>query len=159
MVDVPPIRLAGCADAAEIAAMSRDLIEAGLGWRWTAPRVARAIAAADNNGVVANHGTRIGGFGIMTYGVDDAHLLLLAVRPACARRGIGGALVGWLEASARVAGIGRVKVEARLGNHAARAFYARLGYREIERVPGYYSGRETSVRLAKDLRLPRSTRA
>jgi len=44
-----------------------------------------------------------------------------------------------------------VYLEARLTNGTARAFYARLGYREIQTLPGYYQGREACVRLAKDL--------
>jgi len=35
------------ADAAKIAAMSRDLIETGLGWSWGPDRVARSIANKD----------------------------------------------------------------------------------------------------------------
>ena len=82
---------------------------------------------------------------------DEAHLLLLAVPAHAGRRGIGSAMVGWLERSALVAGVGQVYLEARLTNGAARSFYARLGYREIQTLPGYYQGREACVRLAKDL--------
>ena len=151
----PTFRLASAADAPAIAALSRDRIEHGLGWRWTAPRVLRSIGDRDTNAVVAANGERVLGFGLMKYQDDEAHLLLLAVRADTARRGIGAALVAWLERPARVAGIGRVRLEARLANGAARAFYARLGYREIETLPGYYLGREACVRLAKDL-LPAS---
>jgi ribosomal-protein-alanine N-acetyltransferase len=91
------------------------------------------------------------GFGIMKYGDDEAHLLLLAVRPAHARYGVGSALVDWLERSARVAGIARISLEARFANVAARNFYARLGYAQVQLLPGYYGGREASVRMAKDL--------
>ena len=45
-----------------------------------------------------------------------------------------------------------MRLEARLVNDAAHAFYARLGDREIQTLPGYYLGRETCVRFAKDLR-------
>ena len=93
----------------------------------------------------------LAGFGIMKYHDDEAHLLLLAVQPGQRRRGLGATLVAWLEASARVAGIGTIYLEARASNGAARAFYRHLGYREIQQVNGYYSGREASVRLARDL--------
>ena len=66
-------------------------------------------------------------------------------------RGIGSAMMGWLEAVAGVAGVRRVFLEAREANGPARAFYRRLGYREVELLPGYYQGREDSVRLLKDL--------
>ena len=151
MPALPTLRLATATDAPAIAALSRDRIEQGLGWRWTAPRVLRSIVDRETNGVVAADGSRVLGFGLMKYQDDEAHLLLLAVRAVAGRRGIGASLVTWLEQSARVAGIGQVYLEARLANGAARAFYARLGYREIQTLPGYYLGREACVRLAKDL--------
>jgi ribosomal-protein-alanine N-acetyltransferase len=96
------------------------------------------------------------GFAIMKYGDDEAHLLLLAIEPAHRRHGIGSALVEWLERSAQVAGIGRVTLEARASNEAARAFYRRLGYSQAQVLPGYYGGRETSVRMTKAFGLSRS---
>lgn len=147
-----PVRFARRNDAPEIARMSRDLIEHGLGWSWTPRRVLRSIADRASNVVVAPGPLGgIAGFGIMKYHDDEAHLLLLAVDPSWRRRGVGAALVEWLEASAQVAGIGLVRLEARAGNLSARAFYAHLGYREMQQVPGYYSGVESSVRMARDL--------
>lgn len=151
MQALPTLRLATRADAPGIAALSRDRIEHGLGWSWTAPRVLRSIRDRATNVVVAVDAGRLLGFGIMKYHDDEAHLLLLAVQARAGRRGIGSALVDWLEQSARIAGIGQVYLEARLTNGAARAFYARLGYREIQTLPGYYQGVEACVRLAKDL--------
>ena len=153
------IRLARASDAPRIAGMSRDLIESGLGWSWTAPRVLRSLADAQTNVVVALAGDERIGFAIMKYHDDEAHLLLLAVQPASGRRGVGTALVAWLEKAALVAGVGQVYLEARVTNGAARAFYKRLGYSEIQLVPGYYQGREASVRLAKDLWAERPTLA
>jgi [ribosomal protein S18]-alanine N-acetyltransferase len=147
-----PVRFARRHDAPEIARMSRDLIEHGLGWSWTPRRVLRSAADRQTNVVVAPGPLGgIAGFGIMKYHDDEAHLLLLAVDPSWRRRGVGAALVEWLEASALVAGIGLVRLEARASNVAARAFYAHLGYREMQQVPGYYSGVEASVRMARDL--------
>jgi ribosomal-protein-alanine N-acetyltransferase len=156
-MEFQPIRLATSDEAEAIAAMSRDLIENGLGWSWTAARVRRAIADRETNVAVA--ADAIGamlGFGIMQYGEQTAHLLLLAVRPLAGRRGLGSALVDWLERSATVAGIGEIVLEARVSNVTARAFYRRLGYQEVRVLQGYYGGREASVRLAKDLRVGRA---
>jgi ribosomal-protein-alanine N-acetyltransferase len=151
MSDQATLHLATRADAAGIAALSRDRIERGLGWSWTAPRVLRSLRDPATNVVVAHRWGRMCGFGIMKYHDDEAHLLLLAVQAQAGRRGIGSALVAWLERSALTAGIGQVYLEARLANGAARAFYAHLGYREIQTLPGYYQGVEACVRLAKDL--------
>jgi ribosomal-protein-alanine N-acetyltransferase len=145
------IRFAHRSDAAAIAGMSRDLIERGLGWSWTRERVLRSLRHPDTNAVVAVREGERAGFGIMKYGDDEAHLLLLAVRPGHARHGVGSALVDWLERSARVAGIVRISLEARVGNDTARSFYARLGYVETQTLPGYYEGREASVRMTKAL--------
>ena len=139
--------------------MSRDLIEHGLGWSWTPQRVLRSVADAETNVVVASDPAGQAGFGIMKYRDDEAHLLLLAVLPQRSRRGFGRALVGWLEASARTAGIGQVMLEARQTNLVAQAFYRRLGYIECQRVPGYYRGEEASVRMAKDLWIEQPTSA
>jgi len=122
------LRLATRDDAAAIARMSRDLIEQGLGWSWTTPRVLRSVRSADTNAVLALKDQRIAGFAIMKYGDAEAHLLLLAVQPSAQRRGVGTALTRWVEASALVAGIGQVYLEVRAGNAAARAFYERHGF-------------------------------
>lgn len=152
----PILRLATRDDAIVIARLSRDRIEQGLGWSWTTPRVLRSIRDHDTNVVVATEGHGLDGFGIMKYHAEVAHLLLLAVQPGFERRGIGSALVDWLEEVARVAGVARIELEARATNAAARAFYGRLGYRETASVPGYYQGREACVRLAKNLRVGRA---
>ncbi|MEJ2645691.1 MAG: GNAT family N-acetyltransferase [Gammaproteobacteria bacterium] len=145
------LRLATLADTAEIAAMSRDLVETGLGWSWTAERVARNIRHAETTVLVAEDGIRLAGFAIMHFGFEDARLNLLAVRPAYRRQGLGRLLLQWLEESALVAGVSVVYLEARAGNVGAQAFYGRLGYRTVAQLPGYYRGLEAGVRMARDL--------
>ena len=145
------IRFATRADASVISEMSRDLIEHGLGWSWTRERVLRSLRHPDTNAVIALRGHERAGFAIMKYGDEEAHLLLLAVHPGHARHGVGSSLVDWLEASARIAGIARVILEARRSNGAAHAFYWSLGYAQTQVLPGYYGGREASVRMSKPL--------
>jgi ribosomal-protein-alanine N-acetyltransferase len=148
----PTLRLGTLDDAAEIATLSRDLIERGLGWSWTAARVARNLRSPSTSTVVAAAPGRIAGFGIMFFGDEHAHLSLLAVRPEWQRAGLGRRLVGWLEESALAAGIGVIRLELRASNRAASRFYAHLGFAEIARVPAYYGGVETAVRMARDIR-------
>ena len=145
------IRLATAADAQAIAGMSRDLVEHGLRWGWTPARVQHSIRDRATNVAVASERGVIVGFGIMKYQDDEAHLLLFAVRPSHRRKGIGAALMTWLESVALTAGVGVIYLEARAGNVAARAFYKRLGYREIALAPGYYGHVEDAVRIGKDL--------
>jgi ribosomal-protein-alanine N-acetyltransferase len=145
------ICLARDADALPIACLSRDCIECGLGWSWRPARVLRSIADASTNVVVCRDVQGLGGFAIMKYGEEEAHVLLLAVEPRWRRRGVGSALMAWLEATARTAGLGVVRLEARCGNPAAHAFYRSLGYRKVALAPGWYRGVEDGVRFAKDL--------
>jgi ribosomal-protein-alanine N-acetyltransferase len=145
------IRLATPADARRIAGMSRDFIETGLGWRWTSDRVLQCMHDAATNVIVAEHAGRVTGFAIMEYADESAHLLLLAVQEPTRRRGIGAAMVAWLETTALIAGIGAIHLDSRAGNGNARAFYRALGYNEIKMIPRFYRGREDGVRIAKDL--------
>ena len=150
------IRFATREDALCIAEMSRDYIEHGLGWSWTRDRILRNLRHRDTNAVVAMCEAERAGFAIMKYGDEEAHLLLLAIKPSHRRCGVGSALVDWLERSAQIAGIARITLEARVTNEAARAFYGRLGYAEAQLLPGYYGGRETSVRMTKSFGMSRS---
>jgi len=148
------IQLASISDAAAIAAISRDHIEQGLGWSWTVGRVARAIRDPDTNVAVVRAKDGIRAFGIMSYRDEAAHLLLFAVRRTHQRQGIGSAVLDWLEAVARVAGIRRIQLECRRDNAAARNFYGTRGYHEQVISRGYYQGVEDAVRLEKWLMVP-----
>ena len=146
------VTLAVPADAIEIAALSRDAIEHGLGWSWTARRVTRSLHDASTNVAVARRSGALLGFAIMKYGDEEAHLLLLAVHAARRRQGVGAALLAWLEATARVAGIGLIRLETRAHNTAARSFYGVHGFSETGLHEGYYQGVEDAMRMAKCLR-------
>jgi ribosomal-protein-alanine N-acetyltransferase len=143
------VRLATLADAAEIAAMSRDYIEQGLPWTWTKERVAHSIREPETNVVVAAENGGITGFGIMYYASEDAHLLLFAVRNAHRRRGVGSAILRWLEDVARAAGAKRIRVECTRENAAGRNFYCEHGYHELDITKKMYRGLKDGVHLEK----------
>ena len=164
------VRLAEPRDAQALALMSRDFIEAGLGWKYDAARVMRAIRDRETLAVVAcESGSKapgapaaargaINGFAIMEFGEERAHLVLLAVRPSHRRLGIGQRLLDWLLESARCAGIASIHLELRAINEAARRFYRAMGFHETVLVPGYYrSGegrKEGALRMLRVLRNP-----
>jgi ribosomal-protein-alanine N-acetyltransferase len=148
------IRLARAEDAGTLAAMSRDLIEAGLGWTYRPERIVELIGARDAITLVAHEDGRCVGFAIMTFGDERAHLVLLAVLPTHRRRGIARGLIEWLLASAATAGIASVHLELLEDNASARAFYRALGFTETLRLPGYYRGRKAAVRMILVLRVP-----
>jgi ribosomal-protein-alanine N-acetyltransferase len=151
MIIHPSIRLAAASEAAPIARMSREYIEYGLGWSWTPRRVLRAIEDRATNVVVSHEQEAILGFGIMSYGETKAHLVLLAVEPTQRQRGLGAALLGWLEKCALTAGLLRVQLEARADNPGAIAFYEEQGYRALGSVAGYYRGSVDAVKMEKRL--------
>jgi ribosomal protein S18 acetylase RimI-like enzyme len=158
------IRLAEQRDAQTIATMSRDFIEAGLGWKYDAARVLRAIRDRETLAVVACEGGKqpagraaLAGFAIMEFGDERAHLVLLAVRPTHRRLGIGERLFEWLLESARAAGMASIHLELRSGNEAARRFYRAMAFHETVVVPGYYRGegrKEGALRMLRVLRAP-----
>jgi [ribosomal protein S18]-alanine N-acetyltransferase len=157
------VRIAEPRDAQAIAMMSRDFVESGLGWKYDAARVLRAIRDRETLAVVACEsgkapGAPLTGFAIMEFGDERAHLVLLAVRPSHRRLGIGQRLLDWLLESARIAGIASIHLELRAANDAARGFYRAMGFYETVLVPGYYrSGegrKEGALRMLRVLRAP-----
>ena len=162
------IRIAETRDAQAIAMMSRDFVESGLGWKYDAPRVLRAIRDRETLTVVACENGKgagssaargaLAGFAIMEFGDERAHLVLLAVRPSHRRLGIGQRLLEWLLESARCAGMASIHLELRANNDAARRFYRAMSFYETVLVPGYYrSGegrKEGALRMLRVLRAP-----
>ncbi|MFO1340024.1 MAG: GNAT family N-acetyltransferase [Burkholderiaceae bacterium] len=148
------LRPATRADARAMAEMSRDLIEAGLPWRYTPPRMAALVRDRDTMALVASEGGHLHGMAVMHFGDEDAHLVLLCVQPAQRHRGIGRGLLQWLLESARVAGIARIGVELRADNASALAFYQRLGFAQTAWLPHYYDGRLPGRRMRLKLAAP-----
>ena len=157
------IRPAEQRDAQPIALMSRELIEAGLGWKYDTARVLRAIRDRETLAAVACEGkgaaarAAIAGFAIMEFGDERAHLVLLAVRPSQRRLGIGARLFEWMLHSARTAGMASIHLELRSANEAGRRFYRAMGFYETVLVPGYYRGegrKEGALRMLRVLRAP-----
>lgn len=141
------LRPARVQEARACAELSRDLIEAGLVWRYTPGRMAALIGDPETVVLVACDGSRIQGFAVMHFGDVHAHLSLLCVLPTRQRRGIGRRLHQWLLESAGVAGIASIQLELRADNSAALSFYRRLGFTETQLVTGYYDGQVAARRM------------
>jgi len=148
------LRLARLQDAHPIALMSRELVEFGLGWRYHPDRVRHLIRDPNTLVLLATDRERIVGFAIMEFGDERAHLVLLAVQAERQRRGIGRRMMNWLLESAATAGVASIHLELRARNTAGRAFYRAVGFTDTIRIAGYYSGRETAVRMVRILRAP-----
>ena len=139
-------------DAPAIAHLSRDLIEADLPWSWTPRRVASQMRQRESAAVIARDQNRLAGFILAQYGDESVHIALLGVANEYRRQGVGRRLVRWVEETAISAGLFLVRLEVRAIKRDARHFYATLGYREIDRVDGYYSGIEDAIKMSRDLR-------
>lgn len=140
-------------DAPAIAHLSRDVVETDLPWSWTPRRVAGLMRQRESAAVIARDHNRLAGFILAQYGDESAHIALLGVANEYRRQGVGRQLVQWVEETAKIAGLFLVRLEVRAVKREARHFYAALGYREIDRVDGYYSGIEDAIRMSRDLRV------
>ncbi len=94
-------------------------------------RLARYLLVQAGGEIVA-----YGGIWLM---VDEAHVTTFAVLPSWRRQGIGGLLMVALMRVAHDVGASVATLEVRLSNEAARALYARFGFRPVGLRPRYYS--------------------
>ena len=88
------------------------------------------------------------GYAIVSYALDECHLLNLCIHPERRRAGLAGILLEHLLREARLAVTSRMFLEVRPSNQAAMALYRRYGFRVIGRRPGYYpdeGGREDAM--------------
>jgi [ribosomal protein S18]-alanine N-acetyltransferase len=96
----------------------------------------------------------IAGYGILSMGAGEAHVLNLCIGPDFRGRGLGRHLLGRLLDIARWNGAERVFLEVRPSNPLARTLYESVGFNEIGRRPRYYparDGREDAIVMALDL--------
>jgi ribosomal-protein-alanine N-acetyltransferase len=106
---------------------------------------------------VLEQGGEIVGYGVLTVGAGEAHILNICVAPLQQGRGHGAHLLRRLLDLARWHRAERVFLEVRPSNPLAHAMYERAGFNEIGRRPGYYPsrrGREDAIVMAMELLPP-----
>ncbi len=101
---------------------------------WDAPAFE---ALLNQSGVLVIEQAR--GFILLRTVADEAEILTLAVHPAGRRQGLGARLVREAGTAAAARGVTRLFLEVADDNTAARALYARAGFAEVGRRPGYYA--------------------
>lgn len=149
--DRPPLRPLTEADLDRLAEIEARAYTRG----WTRGifqdclRVGHYCRGVECNGVLA-------GYGIVSFGAGEAHLLNLAVDPRLQRRGLGSLLLTHVTEAARGARCKKLFLEVRPSNAAARALYARAGFAEAGRRREYYpdsdaGGREDALILCLPL--------
>jgi ribosomal-protein-alanine N-acetyltransferase len=94
------------------------------------------------------------GYGILSMGAGEAHLLNICIAPDYRGQGLGRHLLGRLLDIARWNGAERLFLEVRPSNPLAKALYESAGFGEIGRRPRYYparDGREDAIVMALDM--------
>lgn len=124
---------------------------------WNQETFLEALAFYPSTCFIAEDDGRIAGFiaaGIENTGVEQyGHIMNLAVSPEYRHRGIGSMLVRQIEQACMLEGATAVSLEVRETNTIARAFYHRLGYRQVLRIAEYYANGETAAVMMKWYRI------
>ncbi|NII12013.1 ribosomal protein S18-alanine N-acetyltransferase [Oleiagrimonas sp. C23AA] len=94
------------------------------------------------------------GYGVISVGAGEAHVLNVCVAPEHQGRGLGRRMLRRLVDLARWHRCQRMFLEVRVSNLAAQHLYDSEGFNEIGRRPNYYpdrKGREDALVMAREL--------
>ncbi len=94
------------------------------------------------------------GYGVLSIGAGECHLLNVCIAPGHQRQGHGSRLVAHLLQTARQAGAHTALLEVRVSNDTAFRLYHRMGFNEIGTRKNYYpaaAGREDALVLMREL--------
>ena len=129
------------ADIATLNAIMADAFDPRLGEAWTPSQCLGMIALPGVWFNIAWSGNRPAGFALAREVADEAELLLLAIRPAFRRSGIGTALLRSIVADAHERGAEMLHLEVRANNEAIR-LYRNEGFEKIGERHDYYRGND-----------------
>lgn len=90
----------------------------------------------------------VAGYGIMSFGAGEAHILNICIREDLRSQGIGRRLMTYLLAQATEVHMQDVFLEVRPSNHAAIALYESMSFVRVGLRKGYYQaafGREDAL--------------
>lgn len=93
----------------------------------------------------------ITGYGVMTIGAGEAHIVNLCIKPELRQLGLGSRMLTHIMNQARRLGIETMLLEVRPSNLVAIRLYMNMGFNEIGIRKGYYParhGREDALILA-----------
>jgi [ribosomal protein S18]-alanine N-acetyltransferase len=106
---------------------------------------------------VADSGRECIGYGVLSSGAGEAHVLNLCVAERFRRRGVGSCLLQQLTEAAVRLGAREIFLEVRPSNTVAIRLYRARGFAQIGIRKGYYQavgGREDAVVLRRQLGTP-----
>ncbi|RDS83043.1 ribosomal-protein-alanine N-acetyltransferase [Dyella monticola] len=124
-----------------------ELENASYDFPWSIGIFGDCLKAGHPSWVLCADG-RIIGYGILSIGAGEAHVLNVCIAPSEREQGFGRHLMRRLLDIARWNGAERVFLEVRPSNPNAHALYISLGFHEIGRRPRYYpahQGREDAI--------------
>lgn len=101
---------------------------------------------------VLDIGGDVAGYGIMSLGAGEAHILNLCIRAEYQCRGFGRRLLLYLLDRARASGMQEAFLEVRPSNSAAVRLYTAMGFENVGVRRGYYqaiAGREDATVLRR----------
>lgn len=153
MTDTLQLVAGGIADLPAVMTVMETAFEPSFGEAWTTSQCAGLLPMAGVWLTVARDDGHTVGFSLSRLVVDEAELLLLAVRPDMRRRGVGKSLLDHFLATASVKGAERLHLEVRDGNQAVN-LYSASGFTVVGRRRGYYNGRDGRVYDALSLSRP-----
>ena len=120
---------------------------------WTRGNFSDSLDAGYHCWIIEDDGAVIG-YCVVMIAAGEAHLLNLSIAPGWQRRGLGSALLRFVIDLARNHMAGKIYLEVRPSNLAARALYGRAGFAEIGWRRAYYpaaAGREDALVMGLDL--------
>lgn len=88
--------------------------------------------------VLINSNDAVIGYGVLSHGAGEAHILNICVEEAYRRRGLGEAILIQLIDDARQLSADTLLLEVRPSNTAALELYRKLGFNEIGLRKNYY---------------------
>jgi ribosomal-protein-alanine N-acetyltransferase len=103
---------------------------------------------------VVDAGGDMGGYGIMSVGAGEAHILNVCIREEYRGRGYARKMLLYLMDRARGAGMNEAFLEVRPSNTAAARLYHSMGFEQVGVRRGYYQatvGREDAAVLRRIL--------
>lgn len=110
---------------------------------------------------VVTLGGRVMGYGVMSMGAGEAHLLNLCIGAEHRCQGFGRRLLAYMIERGAAAGMSEAFLEVRPSNTAAIRLYLSMGFEQVGMRRGYYQavgGREDAAVLKLVLRPRRSAR-
>ena len=146
---LPEVRPMTRDDLAAVAAIEATAYE----FPWS-PGVFRDCLNAGHACWVVTERGRVIGYGILSHGANEAHLLNLCIAPERQGCGHGRRLLRRMLDLARWYDARQVFLEVRPSNPLAQAMYERAGFNEVGRRPNYYpgrNGREDAIVMAMEL--------